>query len=58
MEKKRVYIVFDDGYDNRSFRNVFFTREAAEEYISTSRTPSLLEIEVYEETDNGRSEIY
>ena len=58
MEKKRVYIVFFDGYDNRAFRDVFFTREAAEEYISTSRTPSLLEIEVYEETDNGRSEIY
>ena len=54
MEKKRVYIVFYDGYDNREFRDVFFTREAAEEYISTSRTPSLLEIEVYEETDNGR----
>lgn len=59
MEKKRVYIVFFDGYDNRAFRDVFFTREAAEEYISKSRTPRLLDIEVFEETDNGKSkEIY
>lgn len=58
-EKKRVYIVFYDGYDNRSFRDVFFTKEAAEEYISKSKVSRHLDIEVFEETDNGRSkEIY
>lgn len=58
-EKKRVYLVFYELYDDRSFRDVFFTREAADEYIKSCRHPNHFAIEVYEETDNGRSkEIY
>lgn len=58
-EKKRVYIVFYELYDDRSFRGVFFAREAADEYIKSCRHPNHFDIEVYEETDNGRSkEIY
>jgi hypothetical protein len=36
VEKKRVYLVFLDRYDNYSFRDVFFTQEAAELFISKS----------------------
>jgi hypothetical protein len=60
VEKKRVYLVFYDGYDAREFIDVFFTEEAAIKYISkrTIRSNSY-EIEIYEETDNGKSkEIY
>ena len=59
-KKNKVYIVFYDGYyENRQFCDVFFTEEAAREYVSQrSRTKSYY-IEVFEETDNGRSkEIY
>ena len=61
MEKnKRVYIVFYDGYnENRQFCDVFFTEEAAREYVSKRSRTKAHDIEVYEETDNGRSkEIY
>ena len=59
-EKKRVYIMFkDDYYENRQFVDVFFSKEAAEDYISGCKYPHKCSIEVFEETDNGRSkEIY
>ena len=59
QEKKRVYILFYDGYDQRQFIDVFFTEDAARNYISRKSRPSSYEIEIFEETDNGRSkEIY
>jgi len=59
-KKKKVYIVFFDGYnENHQFCDVFFTEEAAREYVSKRSRPKSHDIEVYEETDNGRSkEIY
>lgn len=59
-EKKRVYILLKDEYDaNRQFIDVFFSKEAAEDYISGCKYPHKYSIEVFEETDNGRSkEIY
>ena len=57
--KRRVYIVFFDGYDQREFIDVFFTEDAARNYISKKSRSDSYEIEVFEETDNGRSkEIY
>lgn len=60
MEKKRVYIVFSDTpFADYQFRDVFFTEEAAKDYISKKSTSKNFAIEVFEETDNGRSkEIY
>ena len=59
QEKKRVYLVFFDGYDSREFIDVFFTEGAARNYISRKSRSDSYEIEVFEETDNGRSkEIY
>ena len=60
QEKKRVYIVFVDGYNqNRNFCDVFFTEDAARQYISKRTRPRSYDIEVFEETDNGGSkEIY
>jgi hypothetical protein len=60
MQKKRVYIVFSDtSFADYQFRDVFFTEEAAKDYISKRSTSKNFVIEVYEETDNGRSkEIY
>ena len=64
QEKKRVYIVFVDGYNdgynqNRNFCDVFFTEDAARQYISKRSRPRSYDIEVFEETDNGGSkEIY
>lgn len=59
-EKKKVCIVFVDGYyEDHKFCDVFFTEEAAREYISKMSRPKSYNIEVFEETDNGRSkEIY
>ena len=59
QEKKRVYLVFFDGYDSRQFIDVFFTEDAARTYISRKSRANSYVIEVFEETDNGRSkEIY
>ena len=60
MQKKKVYLVFkDDHYDNHTFCDVFFTEQAAREYISKRVAPKRYNIEVFEETDNGGSkEIY
>jgi hypothetical protein len=60
MQKKRVYLVFVDGYyEDHAFCDVFFTEEAAREYISKRVAPKKYNIEVFEETDNGGSkEIY
>ena len=60
QEKKRVYIVFVDGYNqNRNFCDVFFTEDAARQYISKRTRPRSYDIEIFEETDNGGSkEIY
>ena len=59
-KKKKVYIVFFYGYnESRQFCDVFFTEEAAREYVSKRSRPKSHDIEVFEETDNGRSkEIY
>jgi hypothetical protein len=59
-KKKKVYIVFFDGYtESRQFCDVFFTEEAAREYVSKRSRPKSYDIEVFEETDNGGSkEIY
>jgi hypothetical protein len=59
LAKRRVYLVFLDRYDNYSFRDVFFTQEAAELFISQTSHPRRYTIEIFEETDNGKSkEIY
>lgn len=59
IKKQRVYLVFFDGYDSRQFIDVFFTEDAAKKYISRKSRSNSYEIEVFEETDNGRSkEIY
>ena len=60
MQKKKVYIVFKDGfYEDHTFCDVFFTEEAARQYISKRVAPKRYVIEVFEETDNGGSkEIY
>jgi hypothetical protein len=59
IKKRRVYLVFFDGYDQRQFIDVFFTEDAAKKYISRKSRSDSYEIEVFEETDNGRSkEIY
>ena len=59
IKKRRVYIVFHEGYDKRQFIGVFFTEDAAKKYISRKSRSDSYEIEVFEETDNGRSkEIY
>ena len=59
-KKRRVYLVFTDtDFADHQFRDVFFTEEAARQYVTgipSYRDPI---IETYEETDNGRSkEIY
>ena len=61
MEKKKVYIVnFRDFYSGEScFRQVFFTKEAAQKYISECKYAHDYEIECFEETEEGKSkEIY
>ena len=59
IKKRRVYLVFFDGYDQRQFIDVFFTEDAAKKYIYRKSRSNSYEIEVFEETDNGRSkEIY
>jgi hypothetical protein len=61
MTAKRVYIVIKRDYETGSpnFRDVFFSIEAAQKYISERRHPREFEIECFEETENGKSkEIY
>jgi hypothetical protein len=61
MTAKRVYIVIKRDYETGSpnFRDVFFSIEAAEKYISECKFASDYEIECFEETENGKSkEIY
>jgi hypothetical protein len=60
-ESNRVYIVTSYNYDtgNQVFEKVFFSEEAAENWIKTTRKPERYDIETYEETFNGESkEIY
>lgn len=60
MEKKRVYIVFaDTPFADYQFRAVFFTEEAAKQYVSKRPTPKNCTIEIFEEAEDGTSkEIY
>jgi hypothetical protein len=61
MEKKRVYIVTYRNYHTGAseFRDVFFTREAAENWIAECQHPHDYEISGFEEDANGTSkEIY
>jgi len=55
QEKKKVYIVFEEEDDRDRFLNVFFTKEAAESYISGFTFRYMFSIKEYEETDEGRS---
>jgi len=59
-EKKKVYIVFVDRYyEDHKFCDVFFTEEAAKNYIANKSASRRFNIETFEETDNGLSkEIY
>lgn len=61
MTAKRVYIVNYRNYHTGAaeFRDVFFTREAAEKEIASCRHPHEYEISVFEEGEEGTSkEIY
>ena len=57
MTAKRVYIVCWRNYDTGDavFKEVFFTREAAEEWIKGSKYVHEYEIECYEEAEDGKS---
>lgn len=58
--KRRVYLVFTDtAFADHQFRDVFFTEEAAKQYVARISASFNPIIETHEETDNGRSkEIY
>ena len=61
MTAKRVYIVNWRNYHtgDSCFREVFFTKEAAEDWIKESKVTHEYEIECFEETENGTSkEVY
>ena len=61
MEKKRVYIVIWRNYytGDGVFCDVFFNREAAEEWIEGCNIPHEYEIECFEEAEEGKSkEVY
>jgi hypothetical protein len=61
MTAKKVYIVTWRNYDTGDavFRDVCFTREAAEEWVAECRNPHDYEIECFEEDVNGTSkEVY
>jgi hypothetical protein len=57
MTAKRVYVVTYRNYDTGAaeFRDVFFTREAAEAWIAECRIPHDYEISVFEEREEGTS---
>ena len=58
---KKVYIVTYRNYHTGAseFRNVFFTREAAEKWIAECTLSHDYEISVFEEAEEGKSkEIY
>ena len=60
-EKKRVYIVIWRNYytGDAVFRDVFFNKEAAEEWIKGCSLPHEYEIECFEEAEEGTSkEVY
>ena len=56
-EKQKVYIVFRVTLDDYIFQKVFFTKEAAELYISKLPDYRTYEIEVYEEAEDGNSKL-
>lgn len=61
MTAKRVYIVTYRNYHTGAaeFRDVFFTREAAEKWITECTLSHDYEISVFEEEANGTSkEVY
>ena len=61
MEKKRVYIVTYRNYHTGAseFRDVFFSREAAENWIAECQHPHDYEISAFKEDANGMSkEVY
>jgi len=61
MQKKKVYIVTWRNYHTGAseFRDVFFTREAAEGWIADCQNPNDYEISGFEEEDGGTSkEVY
>ena len=61
MTAKRVYIVTYRNYHTGAseFRDVFFTREAAEKWIAECQIPHDYEISGFEEEENGTSkEVY
>ena len=61
MTAKRVYIVCWRDYitGDAVFKEVFFTREAAEKWINCSKYVHEYEIECYEEAEDGKSrEVY
>ena len=61
MEKKRVYVVTYRNYHTGAseFRDVFFTRQAAEAWIAECALAHDYEISGFEEEENGTSkEVY
>ena len=58
MNAKRVYTVTYINFDTGDcvFRNVYFTREAAEKFINHCKFPEQFEITEFVETTNGDSE--
>jgi len=57
----KVYIIIWRNYDTGDavFKEVFFTREAAEKWINCSRYVHEYEIECYEEAEKGTAkEVY
>ena len=61
MKEKRVYIVTYRNYHTGAaeFRDVFFTRQAAEAWIAECAFPHDYEISAFEEEENGTSkEVY
>ena len=57
MNVKKVYIVIWRNYDTGAaeFRDVYFTREAAESWVDECQNPHDYEILVFEEQENGTS---
>ena len=61
MTAKKVYIVTYRNYHTGAaeFRDVFFTREAAEAWIAECQHPDEYEVSGFEEDVNGKSkEVY
>ena len=56
IANKRVYVVTVEGYDgDPQFDSLFFTEEAAKEYVSKKKRQRDYDIQAFEETDNGAS---